>query len=291
MNVEGFHNNNGFRCCDVEKFEKLNNLSINIFELKFYKDKVKWKYNLIPVRISKNDSNRVVELLLYKIFYARIKNLNVFSGDDHKNFICRRCLNSHTSGNMLKIHKPKCEKYDITTMRTSSAFHLHRLFTLWVIMKNLYKLNMMILVCKQIFSNSFSWNFGALRLDETSFFNTLLGFTSHWDSKITNAVHVDGPGVFTSDKFSSLSTIEKIHSKCDVIDGSVVDGFKQPILFSFVLDKPSVYRVFCEPMTYHYKKLKKSILNTRTFYLKDDENEEIDVNEEVLTSILQMVKV
>ena len=39
--------------------------------------------------------------------------------------MCRRCLNSYTSENMLMIHKLKCENYDTTTIRTSSKSHLH----------------------------------------------------------------------------------------------------------------------------------------------------------------------
>ena len=42
-----------------------------------------------------------------------------------KKFLCRRCLNSYISENMLKIHKSKCENNDITTIRTSSQSHLH----------------------------------------------------------------------------------------------------------------------------------------------------------------------
>ena len=44
----------------------------------------------------------------------------MFLGDHHKNFICRRCLNSYTSENMLKILKPKCGNNGITTIKTSS---------------------------------------------------------------------------------------------------------------------------------------------------------------------------
>ena len=40
-------------------------------------------------------------------------------------------------------------------------------------------------------------------------------------------------------KNRNLGTRDKIHLKCDVIDGSVVNGLRQPILFSFTLDKPS----------------------------------------------------
>ena len=51
-----------------------------------------------------------------------------------------------------------------------------------------------------------------------------------------------------------LSTTNKIYLKCDVIDGSIMSGLKQLTLFSFVLDKPSGFRFFCELETVHYKK-------------------------------------
>ena len=108
----------------MHRFEKANNLSFNIFEITFYQDKIKWKHILIPIEISKNESDRVVDLLIYKNHYALIKKLNVFFGDHHKNFICRRCLKSYTSENMLMIHKPKCENNDITTIKISSESHL-----------------------------------------------------------------------------------------------------------------------------------------------------------------------
>ena len=100
-------------------------MSFDIFELKFYQDKNKCKYSLIPIENYKNDSDKVVDLLLYKIHFALIENLNVFQGDHNKSFICRRCLNSCTSENMLMIHKPKREINDITTIRTSDETRLH----------------------------------------------------------------------------------------------------------------------------------------------------------------------
>ena len=94
---------------------------------------------------------------------------------------------------------------------------------------------------------------GTLRFDENSFFHTLLGFTPYWDYKPTNSNRDSIPGVYISNKILNLSSTNKIHLKCDCIDGSIQDGVRQPILFSFVLDKPSGYKVFCEPETIHYK--------------------------------------
>ena len=123
---------------------------------------------------------------------------------------------------------------------------------------------------------------GTLRFDEKSFFHTLLGFTPYWDYK--------SPGVYTSDKISNLNTINKIHLKCDFINGSIQNGLRQPILYSSVLDKPSGYKIFSEPETIHYKKINKSVLNTIIFYLEDENNEEVNFNGETLTFTLQMIK-
>ena len=86
----------------------------------------------------------------------------------------------------------------------------------------------------------------AIRFDENSFFSTILGFIPGWDYKHYNQ--------YLGEKIVNLNGTNKIHLKCDVIDGSVVNGIRQPILYSFVLDKPSGFKVFCQPETIHYKK-------------------------------------
>ena len=90
-----------------------------------FKHRDKWKHNLIPIEISKNDSDKVMDLLLYKNHYALIKKLNVSLGDHNTNSICRQCLNYYTNGNTLRNHKKKCENYDITTIGTSLESYLH----------------------------------------------------------------------------------------------------------------------------------------------------------------------
>ena len=139
----------------------------------------------------------------------------------------------------------------------------------------------------------FATTFGTLRFDEKSFFHTLLGFDPYWDYKPTITIHADSPGVYTSDKIIlNLITINKIYLKCSCIDGSIQGGVRQPFLFSFVLDKPDGYKVFCETETTHSKKINKSVLNTATFYLEEDNNNEVvDFNGETLTFTLQMIKI
>ena len=123
LNIDGFDFTNGFRCSDVHRFNELNNLSINIFELNFYQDQNKWRHKLKPIEVSKNESNKIIDLAVYRNHYVLTKKLNAFLGDHNKNFICRRCLNSYTSEHMLILHKPKCENNDITTIRTSPESH------------------------------------------------------------------------------------------------------------------------------------------------------------------------
>ena len=78
LNFQSFDFTNGFKCSDVHRFKKLNNLSVNIYELNFYQDGDKWEHNLIPIEISKNESDNVIDLLIYKNHYALIKKLHVF---------------------------------------------------------------------------------------------------------------------------------------------------------------------------------------------------------------------
>ena len=59
---------------------------------------------------------------------------------------------------------------------------------------------------------------------------------------------------YVSKKFITQNTINKIHLNCDVNNGSIINGVQQPILCSFYLDKPTEYKVFCEPETINWKK-------------------------------------
>ena len=79
----------------------------------------------------------------------------------------------------------------------------------------------------------FGSTFGTLRFDEI-FLNTILRFTTYWYYKPTDAIHGDRPGVYTSDAILTLSILNKIHLKCDIVQGSKMNGKRQTIVFSFV---------------------------------------------------------
>ena len=121
LNIEGFDFSNGFRCSDMYRFEKLNNLSINIYELGFKQHN--HKHKLIPVEISKNVSDKVIDLLIYKNHYVLIKKLNVFIGKHDSKYICRKCLNSYTTNKALINHKRLCKENQ--KLKTSPESHIY----------------------------------------------------------------------------------------------------------------------------------------------------------------------
>ena len=62
----------------------------------------------------------------------------------------------------------------------------------------------------------------ATRFDEKSFFNPTLGFTPYWDYKHYKK--------YTSQKIVFLSSTYKKHLEWDCINGSFLDGCRQPHL-------------------------------------------------------------
>ena len=84
---------------------------------------------------------------------------------------------------------------------------------------------------------------------EKSFFYTILGFTQSRSYPLDD---IDGlyqiiPGSYKSDKPINITGIDKIHLKCDCIQGSIVNGIREPILYSFALSSPPGHKIYKEP--------------------------------------------
>ena len=62
--------------------------------------------------------------------------------------------------------------------------------------------------------------------------------------------------------------MDKIHLKCDCLYGSLVNGVKQSILFTFLLEKPSVYKIFRKRETINFKKLKQICFENYNFLFR-----------------------
>ena len=110
--------------------------------------------------------------------------------------------------------------------------------------------------------------------------NTVLGFTHT----------VYPPGTHTSEKPVMITTTDKVHLKCDCVDGSIVNGIREQILFSFNLSAPPGYKIIKEPTTVLYKSINKTRLDTIQFFLEDSNHNPVDFNGETLTFTIQIIK-
>ena len=120
---------------------------------------------------------------------------------------------------------------------------------------------------------------------EKSFFYTILGFTQSHSYPLDD---IDGfyqliAGSCTSDKPINFTEKDKIHLKCDCVNGSVVNGVREPILYSFALSSPPGHKIFKEPRTKLFQRLNKSVLSHITFYLEDDDHKPVNFNNEPIS--------
>ena len=125
-----------------------------------------------------------------------------------------------------------------------------------------------------------------------SFFYTILGFTQSHQGPLNE---IEGfyqilPGSYQSNKPISITGIDKVHLKCDCIQGSIVNGIREPILFSFVLSSPPGHKIYKEARVKLFKKVSKSVLSHITFYLKDDDHKAVDFHGEASSFICQLIK-
>ena len=98
---------------------------------------------------------------------------------------------------------------------------------------------------------------------EKSFFYTILGFTRSRSYPLDD---IDGfyqliAGSYKSDKPINITVIDKIHLKCDCIIGSIINGVREPILYSFALSSPPGHKIYKEPRIKLFKKINKSVLS------------------------------
>ena len=87
------------------------------------------------------------------------------------------------------------------------------------------------------------------------------------------------PGSYKSDKLINITGFDKVHLKADCVQGRIVNGTREPILYSFALSSKPGYKTYKEPRFKLFKKVNKSLLSHITFYLEEDDNKAVDFNE------------
>ena len=126
-----------------------------------------------------------------------------------------------------------------------------------------------------------------------SFFYTILGFTRSESYPLDD---IDGfyqliAGSYKSSKPINIMGIGKIHLKSDCINGSIVNGTREPILYSFALSSPPGHKIYNEPRVKLFKKVNKSVLSHITFYFEDDDYKPVDFNNETISFTCQLIKI
>ena len=128
---------------------------------------------------------------------------------------------------------------------------------------------------------------------EKSFFYTILGFTRSRSYPLDD---IDGfyqliAGSYKSDKPLNFTGIDKIHLKCDCIQGPIVNGIREPILFSFALSSPPGHKIYKEPRVKVFKKINKSVLSRITFSFEDDDYKPVDFHNETISFTCPLIKI
>ena len=96
------------------------------------------------------------------------------------------------------------------------------------------------------------------------------------------------PGSYKSNRTINITGFDKVHLKTGFISGSILDGLRQPILFSFATDKPPGHKFCEEPKSKLFKKLNKAVLSLITLYLEDDDLKPVDYNGETISFTCQL---
>ena len=126
-----------------------------------------------------------------------------------------------------------------------------------------------------------------------SFFYTILGFTqsrSYPLDDIDNHYQIIA-GSYKSDKPINITGIDKIHLKADCIQGSIVNGIREPILYSFALSSPPGHKIYKEPRVKLFKKVNKSVLSHISFYFEDDDYKPVDFHGDTISFTCQLTKI
>ena len=111
--------------------------------------------------------------------------------------------------------------------------------------------------------------------------NKHIGFTSETYSERTHK----------SEKPVMISSVNKVHLKCNCVDGSIVNGIREQILFGFNLSAPPGYKIINNPTTVLYKKINKTRLDEIQFFLEDSNHNPVDFINETLTFTIQIIKI
>ena len=98
-------------------------------------------------------------------------------------------------------------------------------------------------------------------------------------------------GSCKTDKPINITGIDKIQLKCDCIQGSIVNGIREPFLYSFALFSPPGDKVYREQRKKLFKRINKSLPSHINFYFEDDDYKPVDFKGEKISFTCQLIKI
>ena len=98
-------------------------------------------------------------------------------------------------------------------------------------------------------------------------------------------------GSYKSERPINITIGDKVHLKCDCINGSIVNGVREPVLYSFAHDQAPGRKIYKEPRIKLFKKINKSVLSHITVHLEDDDNNPVDFKNEIVSFTCQLIKI
>ena len=131
------------------------------------------------------------------------------------------------------------------------------------------------------------------KFTKKSFFSTTLGFTHSHSGELGDIERFVQliPGTYTSNKPINITGIDKVHLECDCINGSIVNGLRVPVLYSFVLSSPPGRKIYKDPRVKLFKKINKHALSHITFYLDDDDHKLVVFSNKTRNFTCQLIKI
>ena len=89
-----------------------------------------------------------------------------------------------------------------------------------------------------------------------SFFYTIRGFTQSHSYPLDDidSFYQLTAGSHKSERPINITSIDKVHIKCNCIDGLIVNGVRETILYSFALFSPPGHKLCKEPKVKLFKK-------------------------------------
>ena len=96
-------------------------------------------------------------------------------------------------------------------------------------------------------------------------------------------------GSYKSDRPINITGIDKLHFKRYCFNRNIVNGIREPILYSFGLSSLPGHKIYKEPRIKFFEKRNNSLLSHVTLYTEDDDHIANNFKGEMILITLQLI--